>query len=533
MKILQYILVLTIIFASTLSSYYPTDISSNTERNWASEFNTLEEIYRQSWDQPSHWARIIPQGDGTIAGWMDGPYALQAYLVMYETTRNHVYLDRFAQRSKQLLDLRWDANGDGITGWPSPYYSNNMLENGKFEDGGIAWDLPVIKNDLSNDFFMMLGGLPPECSVYAGVSLGNYWAVITQDRTISRTVPTRTGREYYFFSATARFAPNSSLVVSINNDQTTVIQSTDRGPEGWQSIALPFTTDLSSIKIELTAVDGNIEIDNVALNSYEEQLVIDTSMAVVLAHFATLDSGSPYAAEFTAAAEELTHKWDADYIEISADKAVYRAPDDNSTNIPLRTLPYNMMANAGLANLWLSDLDPQGGYLEKAIAIGNTLHAALRPNPNYADGVVWSYREALIPGEPAFYVNYEDMSHAGITVKLIGELYRRGLVFSADDIQKIVEALTLSWNGSDTTPEFTRLVGGLGTAAKPEWGMFFKSHLELSPQLMEVNGIAYDHFSLQRECHIQSQNTGQDILVPALMIQYSTHHMFLPLTMFY
>jgi hypothetical protein len=532
MKILRFVLILTITIVSSLPPLASTTSRDSSTSNWTSEFETLEAIYRESWDQPNRWDKVSPQGDGMIAAWIDGPYALQAYLVMYSATLNHIHLERFAQRAKQLLDLRWDANGDGMKGWPSAYYSNDLLTKGDFEDGGVAWGVPVVSNDLPDSRFMILGGLPSECSTYAGVSLGKYWGVILQGSSFNKIVATLPGRDRYYLSAAARIPPNSSLVVTVNTEQTEIQQSADRGPEGWQSIAIPYTIDSPSIDVRLETVGGNVEIDNVKVTSYEEMVVIDTSMAIVLAHYVTLEPDSPFAAEFKTAAEELTHKWDADYIEISADKAVYRAPDDNSYNIPLRTLPYNMMANAGLANLWLSDLDPQGGYLEKAIAIGNAIRAALRPNPKHPGGIIWSYRDALLPGEPAVS-NNEDMSHAGITVKLVGELYRRGLVFSSDDVQKIIEALTLSWNGNTTSPEFTRYVGGLGTAALPEWGMFFKSHLELSPQLMEVVGVAYDHFWQQRECKVlaQTTNAGQDLLVPALMLQYTTQHTFLPLVM--
>jgi hypothetical protein len=100
----------------------------------------------------------------------------------------------------------------------------------------------------------------------------------------------------------------------------------------------------------------------------------------------------------------------------------------------------------------LQQVNGNATYLDRARRLGIYFKSALRLR---GDGYAWPYA--------TFSPTMEDVSHANIDIATARELFERGLVFTAADMQRFANALTQTmWNGSSTAPVVSRYVDGSG-----------------------------------------------------------------------
>ncbi len=527
---------------------------------WLGEFTRLEAMYRMTWY--NNFVRFeetsLPQGDGALIGWIDGSYALPAYLDMYEWNGDKTYLERFIERSRQLLTYQWDANGDGLVGWPTSRYSTNYVANSRFEESGLNWigidaDINLIKN-ADGDPVHLFRVWGPGCSmVIPGVNNGAYHLQLRSEESVSQVLSALPIRAKFNLRMNAKIPPDMHLNIRLKQahdgyeDRVLDRNATRdelRGPQDWQLFSSVVEIIPGSI-VTLTlgaysdsSISTAILIDNVVLSPFEEYLAEEFALAGNLARFAVIVEKNPNLTQYSSIAEQfatqaadIAEKWQPYWRWIDQTQGVYVAPyDDSLPAFRGRTLPYNMMSLAGSAQAWLGQLPYMNDapkYQSQAKALANTLHSALRPNPDRPDALLWNYNDSLLPTDPAPNdppsPNVEDISHAGPSASFMGQMRRLGEVFTDEDIAGVAETLAhVVWNQSETMPVFLRHLDGRDGPISPRLGMPYYRHLDLvgSPDLQQAVTFAWQNAQTYLACHVQERTslTGRNLSVPALML---------------
>ncbi len=147
------------------------------------------------------------------------------------------------------------------------------------------------------------------------------------------------------------------------------------------------------------------------------------------------------------------HAFDEDWREgPGPGQGYYVFPDDMPDRVDLRgrKLPLNQQNAMGLTYLVLADITGEEIYKDRAERLAAYFYSVIKRFPNGA--YVWTYwgdfeeqsadaPEALTPEEAAT-VNGEDISHAAINTLFAYEAYRRGVVFTEDDMRAMARAIT-------------------------------------------------------------------------------------------
>lgn len=173
-------------------------------------------------------------------------------------------------------------------------------------------------------------------------------------------------------------------------------------------------------------------------------------------------------------ADNLVHKWDPWWRQISGvdghnnGSGVYLFPEGFSTEwFPGRTMPHNQYLM--VAELFYQLYEATEGEYAYAVdrpfywsrandmarAFKETIYAHPLNSAQNTDAYLWHYWDPMGPWDEGHYAvyNYEDMSHAAITMTGVLGAYRRGQVFTYTDMQKFARTMTdIMWNGSLTNP---------------------------------------------------------------------------------
>jgi hypothetical protein len=537
---------------------------------WYGEFTRLEAAYRQTWQQNlvRFEESAYPQGDGALIGWVDGSYALPAYLDMYDWGKDRLYLDRFVVRAKQLLTYLWDANGDGMAGWPTSRYSTNYINNGGFEANTTQWngmsesENLVRSADGGPGYLFDISGIGCD-EVLAGAFHGEWNLALDATSVVTQSIAQLPSRSLYGLRMDVKIPAGLQLAVELyepdDDSQTAVLSrqistSELRGPQGWQQFSTVVEVNSSStITFVLRSIGTQTEsdkiiVDNVVLSPFEEYLAEEMTMAGVLARFAAvvganaeLGEYATLAESFSTVAEKTINKWQPYWHWVDEERGAYIAPDDDSLpGFQGRSLPYNMMSLAGTAHLWLS----QSPYAENptihskyALALARTLQHAIRVNPEYAGSLIWNYSDPILPADPQTPGGIEDISHAGPSAAFIGQLIRSGHVFTETEGTGIAQTFSqVVWNGNQAQPLFSRFLDGGGGPIPLTLGMPYYRHMEVSNshELRSAVSSAWNHAQTYLGCHVQHRTslTGRNLSVPALMLltkPVDTSRYFLPL----
>jgi hypothetical protein len=149
-------------------------------------------------------------------------------------------------------------------------------------------------------------------------------------------------------------------------------------------------------------------------------------------------------------------KWDASWLDLSDSTGAYCFPDDPAERFPGRPLPYNQMAPVARMFYLLQDVRELPVLLARARAMTRLLQGGLHRE---GEGWTWDYWSVPEAGE----AKVEDSSHGSLEVALAVEAYRRGEIFTEEDIERFSATLLVTmWNGSEDDPRVSRNVDGTG-----------------------------------------------------------------------
>lgn len=505
------------VFASPTATAPPSPTSTSTitptttdDLDWLQEFERLDALYRTAYQKPSPPGFLPP----TIGSWGDGAGALPAYIDMYEWSGDTEYLDRFVDRMETLIPARWDANGDGLAGWPTAEFSVNVVKNGNFEsDGGPAnWGPFASAPHPTNDNRIVWYPSSNEaCTpLLPGTSGGERYATLVADSTLSQTLEPIAPFERYllqfYFSVPAGLTLEFTLV---QGDRVLVEDSYDSngtaGPTGWRlkesDLSITQTTPLSlTFTLEGTSEEA-VRIDNVSLNPYVEEFSSNLVMAAALGRFATtvhtdgLESYTDDATAYQEVAEELILETQPLWRELDEERAVYVAQEGAVRGVG-QTLPHNILALAGMAHAYLDMLPTNSSGLDherQAEMLARTIKGSFYANPERADAIIWNYRDWFLP-QDSLARRVEDVEHARTVVEFVALMQQQDRVFDDTDIQGILTSLTeVAWDGNTENPAITFTIDGVGSLITLDRDTPYRRHLPLAPdaRLREVTAAAY------------------------------------------
>jgi len=151
-------------------------------------------------------------------------------------------------------------------------------------------------------------------------------------------------------------------------------------------------------------------------------------------------------------------KWESDWRDYADGTGSYHFRAGPGYYFPLASLPHNQYLKVATMCMLMTDvpgISNPGHYRSRAEKMLRRFKNSLQPQ---ADGTLrWNYWDP-VDGEPLTNGSYfaEDYSHATIDVEAAVEGYRRGLVFTADDLRKMARTWTDTlWNQDEANPKFS------------------------------------------------------------------------------
>jgi hypothetical protein len=518
---------------------------------WEKDYASLNDSYMSLWQAPyiRFEDELLAQGDAAVVSWVDGRFALPAYMLRFEESRNPEHLDHFVARVRQLLTYRRDLDGDGLAGWISARYTTNLIRNGDFRADAAEWtgiDDSNISRLSAPATVLPFPDHGSGCRDYLpAMKLGRKYATIGQGTALVQAVTAPENASFYRFTLASQLDRSSQLELSIYSSKGSVAQiqimpSPLAGPEGWQwdtfDLTLePMTTYTVSLRAGEVDAAVPIRVDNLALTPYREEFTADFHMAAAMMQFASLAKrltlDEPYqneAQSYAAFAKGVVSKWQHRWVQLDVQRGAYM-----NSGVPSSNLPYNQMAGAGETLLLLGLYMEEGegaAFRTQALMLGRTFQAALYPSVRVPGALLWHYRDPLIPEVPKYQTKPEDLGHAGHVVPFVRLLFENGLLFTADDLQRIESALLGSWNQDESAPLYLLLLDGESPFIRP-YQMPYLRHLELtySPALLHAGAVSWQArktVGCQQEA--QMVTTGRLMYLPAVALRILHNRLFFP-----
>ena len=349
--------------------------------------------------------------DGGQLGWAES-VVLDSYVKMYHATANRKWLEKVVDHVDRILASAVDPDGDGYVGWPTRRYSIATVRTSALNNRGTATIAPTEARITDVD-------------TVATVSEGDY--VLETDATggyalLDQRSRRVVARGVYRGGQPIRGLTGVTVTVSGAPEPGDKFGIEVRGPE-----ALEY------------AVHEGMLLHPIAL--FIEAVARDYAFDPTL---------SQRAAAYTRfMADNFLRKQERWWLELPDGSGAYRATDSWSERTPNRVLPHNQYLALGRVWLVMKDLAPQGLYLERATAMARNFHGSLRVT---GSGYTWSYADWTREGRENTSVA-EDTSHGHIDVGFAVEAWKRGVVFSKDDILRLSRTfLDQMWNGSLEKP---------------------------------------------------------------------------------
>jgi hypothetical protein len=205
------------------------------------------------------------------------------------------------------------------------------------------------------------------------------------------------------------------------------------------------------------------------------EIQTDFRATTVLSRFVEIVRRDPnLAKEFGAKADEylslaedhLVKKWHTRgyYVDLGEGGAVYRWNKDYTPKKAFITLAHEKQSNMIEALLTLHRASGKQEYLQTATKLGVYLKKSMREKDGH---YLWNYWDATgdwdqdADGKPKHWVNVEPKGMwFDATVSSAVLLHRHGVVFQAEDIQKLVKTqMEVCWNGDAADPKFSNTAG--------------------------------------------------------------------------
>lgn len=413
--------------------------------------------------------------DSATLGWGES-YLLDSYVEVYRLSQDTQWLDKIVTHVDGMIADADDDDGDGYLGWQTARYSPVEVDNGGME-AGASGDSTLPAHWIR--FQTTSANAYRTTNRYSGSyaaridSDGRLWRKLYQPlntyhpntvytlRFYAKTNGSAAGGDAYVYDRTAKQIICRSFVTST----TWQYHSVDcRLP------AAGHTLEVWIGHKDYRIAGGQAYFDDVKISGRFPYMVHDGMVGTAIAHFVKLIYQTPalHAAYLSKAADyrafleaHLVPRWESSsyigntWVPISATVGTFKQSprfDAFSHNRNWTYLPYNQSLAYTRMLLLLNEINGNATYLDRARRNGQYFRNALTLS---GDDYLWTY---------AYYTSgSEDTSHANIDIGTARELYQRGIVFTATDMQRFTNTFTTRmWNRSLTSPTVTKHVNGTG-----------------------------------------------------------------------
>lgn len=437
---------------------------------WYDKYVANENIYGSSY---------YTSKDSSDLAWGES-YLLRSYIELYNQTKDNQWLQKFTLHVDKMISNSNDDDNDGYLGWTTYKYSPIELDNGGFELDLNNW---TRFQSTTSTAFQNNEPAVYNQSQYGEHSLtlktnGSSWQKVYQKM---MSYEPNTKYRLRLFGKTNGLVMGEAYV----HDRTTntilgkaTIDSTE-----WGFYNIDFTTPSSGHNLEIwlghntyTVSNGITYFDQVEVSAYYPYHVHDAMIGIPIAEFIRLINNTPElqliyqnkANSYRQFVEnELIPKWEHSQVIGNTWDSIlgtYResknyTAQSGTTNGPGTTLPYNMFLAFSQLLIIMYDINGNSSYLEKAKRINEYFKTKLVVDPNH-DSYLWKYSDN--------YNSWEDTSHGQLDLSAIVEMYRYGLSYSGDDIEKFANTFSNVMVDRTVTPNKVKnFVSGNNTTRGP------------------------------------------------------------------
>ena len=349
-------------------------------------------------------------------GWGESSF-LRNYMLCYCVTHDAYWLDKIVDHFDRMIASLSDPDGNGYLGWQSVVYSVGITRAAAVGDvGGLTIGPPLQRPWIKR----------------GGTTTGNEYRIeltspaelVVRDETEDKEI--------------ARHAYESPLVIA----------------------------DVPGAKLTMKGkakAGAKFAIKTVAPESIEYQ-VHDGMVTYPIAQFIEVVYGDPTLHErymkkaeayASLIAEHFFEKWEKTWVDLPDGSGLYKFTPHETQRFPNTSLPHNQYLAP--ARTWLVLQDVRGlpqreQYRDRVTKMAKYFKKHLRLKGN---AYVWRYWDPL-PGETHVRSrSSEDIGHGSIDIGFVVEAWRRGIVFTDEDIGRFANTyVDVMWNGDKENPRF-------------------------------------------------------------------------------
>ena len=349
-------------------------------------------------------------------------YYLNAYIKMYRVTGDARWLDKVIDHFDRMAANMGDHDGDGIPGWQADRYSVARMRAEELHNRGTARILPgaAVETNIQQaheavDAEYMVERTGDDRFTVRRMSGGAWEVVHDGPHVVGEPIPGIAG-----FEVMLEGQPEVG-------DRFRV--------QTWGPAPLEYAVHEGMILypvaqfIELALKDPRLQ------GRYEEK---------ARAYLQLIE-------------ERVLKKQERHWLEVAPGMGAYRFTESPAERFPNRVMPHNQYLAPARVWLVLKDVSENPLYLERATRMANHFRHFLEKTGNAYTWNYWDWTEA---GEPD-HSRPEDSSHGQIDVSFAVEAFRRGVVFTREDMLRFARTLTEQmWNGSLEEPRIGGRVDG-------------------------------------------------------------------------
>ena len=349
-------------------------------------------------------------------------YYLNAYIKMYRVTGDPRWLDKVVDHFDRMAANMSDHDGDGIPGWQADRYSVSRMRAEELHNRGTARILP---------------GAAVETNIQQAHEAvdAEYIAERTGDDRF--TVRQRSGGAW----EVVHDGPH------LVGDPIPGIPGFEVRLEGQPEIGDRFRVETRGpAPLEYAVHEGMI--------LYPVAQFIELALKDPRLQGRYEEKARSY---LQLIEERVLQKQERHWLDVEPGMGAYRFTESPSERFPNRVMPHNQYLAPARVWLVLKDVSENPLYLERATQMANHFRHFLQKTGNAYTWNYWDWTEA---GEPD-HSRPEDTSHGQIDVTFAVEAFRRGVVFTREDMLRFTRTLTEQmWNGSLEEPRIGSRVDG-------------------------------------------------------------------------
>lgn len=371
-------------------------------------------------------------------------YYLNAYIKMYLVTGDPHWLDKVVDHFDRMAANMSDHDGDGIPGWQADRYSVSRMRAEALHNRGTARILPAAEVETN---------------------IQQAHEAVDAEYIVERTGEDR-------FTVRQRSSVPWQVVRERTGEDRFTVRQLSGGPwevvhDGPHAEGEPIP-GIAGFEVRL---EGRPEIgDRFRVETWGpaplEYAVHEGMILYPVAQLIELALKDPRlqgryeekARSYLQLIEErVLEKQERHWQEVGPGMGAYRFTESPSERFPNRVMPHNQYL--ALARVWLvlKDVSDNPLYLERATQMAAHFRHFLEKTGSAWTWNYWDWTEA---GEPD-HSRPEDTSHGQIDVTFAVEAFRRGVVFTKEDMLRFTRTFTdQMWNGSLEEPRIGGRVDG-------------------------------------------------------------------------